>query len=577
MPELVPCSECGTEIPDTLLIDGKCNMCRVREDELRNQQRVIERTTGHQANVERAPAPPAELSPQPPIASTPPGASGFKAKEEARKELARRELARRRFMPFVRRFNRDYDAGWAHLDIAERLEQFMRDVEAKKSPRLILNCPPRFGKSELTSRNFAPWVLGHHPEWEFILCSYSGALANRFSRANRSVMRDPMYQAMFPDSKLDPDTQSVELWQTTEGGGLLAAGVGGPITGSGAHILLIDDPVKNREEAESPQMRQAVWDWYTSTAYTRLAPGGGVLIIMTRWSDDDLGGRLIREMEEGEGDTFEVVKYPAIARFDEKYRKKGEALHPARYDEEALSRIRKVLGERDWSALYQQEPVPDEGAYFTRDMFHFYRQAERPPDAEMVFYDAWDLAIGQNDYNDWTVGLTVGMDTNEDLWVVDMVRGKYDGMQIVDKMIDQHLKWDSQITGVEKGQIEMSIAPFLERRVQETKAFRMNTEGMRTGRRDKPARARAIQGMAKAGKVHLPHPDECPWVEEFVFELLRFPAGQHDDQVDALAWIGLMITEMSAAQLPRPKRKASWKDKLDQYVGSGKRKSYMSA
>ena len=579
-PELIPCSRCDTTIPSTLLIDGMCNRCRVILDEQLRQNRVVEETerAAKETHVERVSAPPVAPPQEELPVVTESKISKAELKEEAQKELARRELARRRYLPFVKRFNKDYDAGWAHADIAARLEQFIKDVEDKKSPRLILNCPPRFGKSELTSRNLAPWALGKHPEWEFILCSYSGSLANRFSRANRAVMRDPQYQILFPDSQLDPDTQSVELWQTTEGGGLLAAGVGGPITGSGAHILLIDDPVKNREEAESPQMRQSVWDWYTSTAYTRLAPGGGVLIIMTRWSDDDLGGRIIREMEEGEGDQFEVVKYRAIATHDEKFRKSGEALHPARYDEEALGRIRKVIGERDWSALYQQEPVPDEGAYFTRDNFHFYMEDERPPDNEMIYYDAWDLAIGTQDHNDWTVGITAGLDTNEDLWVVDRERGKYDGMEIVEKIIDQHLKWDTQITGVEKGQIEMSIMPFLQRRIDERKAYRMNIEGLRTGRRDKMARARAIQGMARAGRIHLPHPSWCPWVEDFVFELLRFPAGQFDDQVDAIAWLGLLITEMSAVQIPRAKKKSSWKDQLDQFVTSGrKKKGFMSA
>lgn len=557
-------------------MDGECNMCRAR---IEVGDPVIEAAANPPEYIEREPAEP-EVLKQPPRVSAPkPPPEEPNLTEEAKRELARRMLARKRFLPFVQRFNPDYMPGWVHMDIAQRLEKFMRDVEERKSPRLMIWMPPRHGKSELTTRNFPPWVLGHHPNWEFIQCSYSGALANRFSRASRSLMRDPNYGILFPDTKLDPDAQGAEEWRTTAGGGLLAAGVGGPVTGSGAHILLIDDPVKNREEAESPGQRKLInEDWYGPTAYTRLAPGGGVLIIQTRWHDDDLSGFLLRQAEEGEGDEFEVVNYPAIAMEDEPYRKKGEALHPDRYDEDALASIRKVMSDRDWSALYQQQPVPDEGAYFTRDMFHFYMEDELPPDDHLSFYDAWDLAIGQKEYNDWSVGMTAALDQKEDLWLIDRDRGKYDAMDLVERIINLHLEHDSQITGIERGQIELTIGPFLERRITERAAYNFYNHPLKTGRRDKMARARTLQGMARAGKIHLPHPSWCPWVDELLFEMLRFPAGQHDDQVDAFAWIALMIQEMSPAVLPRPKKKKSWKDNLDKFVTSGStRKSYMSA
>mgnify|MGYP001421433207 CR=1 FL=1 len=155
----------------------------------------------------------------------------------------------------------------------------------------------------------------------------------------------------------------------------LVIGVGGGITGKGAHILLIDDPVKNREDAESENNREATWDWYTSTAYTRLSPGGGILVILTRWHDDDLAGKLLMASENG-ADDWEVVKYPAIAEEDEEFRKQGEPLHPERYNTESLEMIQKAIGPRDWTALYQQNPVSDEGDYFTRDMVRYYEPDE---------------------------------------------------------------------------------------------------------------------------------------------------------------------------------------------------------
>ncbi len=184
----------------------------------------------------------------------------------------------------------------------------------------MLFMPPRHGKSTLASIAFPAWHLGRNPEHEFISCSYSGSLAMSFSRKVRQVLREPSYKKVFEDTRLDKDSQSVESWQTTQGGGYVAAGVGGGITGKGAHILLIDDPVKNREDAESENNREATWDWYTSTAYTRLAPGGGILVILTRWHDDDLAGRLLTASENG-ADDWEVVKYPALAEEDEEFRK----------------------------------------------------------------------------------------------------------------------------------------------------------------------------------------------------------------------------------------------------------------
>jgi len=201
------------------------------------------------------------------------------------KEMAARTLARRRLLPFIKRFRPKYDAGWVHEDICRRLEQFVTDVETGLEPRLLLMMPVRHGKSEIASRHFAPWVLGRHPDWEIIAASGAQSLAMSFSRYIRDLVRDPAYQSVFEQMRLDPSSQSVENWNTTYGGGYLAAGIGTMITGRGAHILVIDDPVKDAEAADSQVIRDAVWEWYMSTAVTRLAPGGGVLGIMCMTGD----------------------------------------------------------------------------------------------------------------------------------------------------------------------------------------------------------------------------------------------------------------------------------------------------
>lgn len=490
--------------------------------------------------------------------------------DKAKAELALRILTRKRLLPFVERFNPDYNAGWVHKDICRRLEQFSRDVAEKKSPRLMLFMPPRHGKSTLASIAFPAWHLGRHPDHEFISCSYSGSLAMGFSRKVRSLLRDPSFKTAFK-TRLDPDSQSAEAWLTTSGGGYVAAGVGGGITGKGAHVLVIDDPVKNREDAESQNNREANWDWYTSTAYTRLAPGGGVLVILTRWHDDDLAGKLLRAGSEG-GDEWTVVKYPAIAEEDEEFRATGEALHPERYDVEALQRIQRAVGPRDWSALYQQNPVADDGDYFARSMIQYYDPDDIDLD-RMKFYCAWDLAIGKKDRNDYSVGMVVGIDEMEHIYVVDVVRGRFDGFELVEQILDMYELWRPSIVGIEKGHIEMALGPFLEKRVRERGLYEAYFKDLKTGRRDKEARARAIQGRMQQGMVHFPR-DEI-FTGPLVAELLRFPNGVHDDQVDALAWIGLMMTEFAVFTAPVI-REPSWRDRLE-YMLNGSRTRSRSA
>ena len=475
-----------------------------------------------------------------------------------RREIASRQLSRKHLMPYILRMHPNYLAGWVHKDVALRLERFSDQVARGESPRLMLQMPPRTGKSQEASIYFPSWHLGRHPQHEFITCSYSGSLAMGFSRKVRGLLRENDYKLLFPEAVLDPDNQNAEGWQTTKGGGFVPAGVGGPITGKGAHVLLIDDPVKNAEEAESATVRQSVKDWYASTAYTRLAPGGGVLVIQTRWHEDDLSGWLEDQMIKGEGDEFEIVRYPAIAMEDERYRFEGEALHPERYDETALARIKKAVGPRVWDALYQQKPTSEVGGYFTSEMMQMYDEAQLPEN--LTYYMAWDLAIGKLERNDFSVGGCVGIDEQENLWVVSLTRARMDTFEIVEAMLDTYERWKPDLVGVEKGQISMTLGPHLEKRITERKLYGFPLMELNPGKRDKELRARPLQGRMRQGKVFFPR--DASWMDVVRQELMGFPFAKHDDTVDVFAWLALMLQDMNAPKQPKPEKKKSWRDKL---------------
>lgn len=526
-------------------------------------------------------------------------------------ELAQRELCKRSLVHFTKRFNPRYKAGWVHQDISRRLEKFSREVEEGKSPRLMILMPPRHGKSELASRSFPPWHLGHYPHHEFIACSYNIDLARGFSRKVKQIIEDPSYTSLFPGTTLDPDNASNENWGVHhQPGGYVAAGVGGGITGKGAHVLLIDDPIKNAEEADSSDNREKIWEWYLSTAYSRLAPGGGVLIIQTWWHDDDLAGKLQTLMKKGDDDgdefidQFDVVKYPALAEADEwldnetneivrvprvktpedsenrlavrvegeklleamgydinKHtflRVQGDALHPERYDVLKLKRIRAQNNAgRWWSALYQQNPVPDDGGYFKKEQF----RVQPPPKRDNCnIFIAWDFAISEKKVNDYTVGVVGLQDDNDMVSIAEVVRFRSaDSFFIVEQILNMVMRWHqaSLVVGFEDGQIFRAIQSLLLKRMRERKMiFAIEVLKPIT---DKLARARALQGRMQQGMVTFA---PGPWFETLKVEMLRFPAGAHDDQVDAAAWMATMAVNKAPPRKPRTPVEKSWKTRL---------------
>lgn len=424
----------------------------------------------------------------------------------------------------------DYLLGWVHKEICDELDRFLQDVADKKSPRLIITMPPRSGKSELVSRRFPAFALGRNPELQIIATSYSSDLSQRFNRDVQRVIDDEKYFELFPNTRLSNSRvrtdsrgsyiRTSDLFEIVgHAGAYRSCGVGGGITGQGADILIIDDPIKDRAQAGSKTIRDSIWDWYTSTAYTRLSPGGGVIVMATRWHTDDLIGRLIQRM--GEGDTFRIVNYPAIAEHDELHRKAGEALHPERYPLSTLLQIQKTIGSRDWEALYQQHPVPDGGALFKLEWFRRWTASSLPPEFDHTLM-SWDMTFKDSKNSDYVVGQVWGK-KGPNFYLLDQVRGQWDFVKTKEMVRVLAQKWPRVVRKLVEDKANGSAV------ISELKSTVSGFVPI-TPTESKEARASSVTPYFEAGNVFIPEDTEAPWVPHYVSELLEFPAGSHDDQ-----------------------------------------------
>lgn len=424
----------------------------------------------------------------------------------------------------------DYLLGWVHKEICDELDRFLQDVADKKSPRLIITMPPRSGKSELVSRRFPAFALGRNPDLQIIATSYSSDLSQRFNRDVQRVIDDEQYFELFPKTKLNNSRvrtdsrgsyiRTSDLFEIVgHAGAYRSCGVGGGITGQGADILIIDDPIKDRAQAGSKTIRDSIWDWYTSTAYTRLSPGGGVIVMATRWHTDDLIGRLIQRM--GEGDTFRIVNYPAIAEHDELHRKAGEALHPERYPLSTLLQIKKTIGSRDWEALYQQHPVPDGGALFKVEWFRRWTASSLPPEFDHTLM-SWDMTFKDSKNSDYVVGQVWGK-KGPNFYLLDQVRGQWDFVKTKEMVRVLAQKWPRVVRKLVEDKANGSAV------ISELKSTVSGFVPI-TPTESKEARASSVTPYFEAGNVFIPEDSAAPWVPHYVSELLEFPAGSHDDQ-----------------------------------------------
>lgn len=449
----------------------------------------------------------------------------------------RQEKSRRSFFEFTKYTKPDFIEGWFNQLVADALQQFYLDVEAGLQPRLMIFAPPRSGKSELFSRRFPAWALGRNPDLQIIAASYAADLSSRMNRDVQKIIDDQLYQNVFPSTSLNSKNivtvannplRNSDIFEIVgHAGTYRSAGVGGGITGMGADIAIIDDPVKDAKEANSETIRSAVWDWYTTTLYTRLSPNSGVLLGMTRWHDDDLAGRLLKAAESGEGEQWKIIRFPAIAEFDEEFRKEGEPLHPERYSLERLHGIKKAIGSHSWNALYQQRPTTKGGGIIKGEWFQRYTVLPR---LKRVIITV-DTAMKVKQHNDYSVFMVVGLGIDGGIYILDVIRGKWEAPDLERKAKDiwsKYSEFSPQAMYIE----DKASGTGLIQKIRSEKNIPVRPVQVEA---DKYTRVLGAQGYVESKYVYLPN--DAPWVSDFINECESFTANdshKHDDQVDTL-------------------------------------------
>jgi predicted phage terminase large subunit-like protein len=465
------------------------------------------------------------------------------------------------FSDWLKQVSPHWTWNWKHqIYLYEKLAM----VTTGQCKRLMIFMPPRHSKSETVTVHYSAWRLEREEHLNIILGSYNQKLANRFSRRIKRVAETRI--------AISSERKAAEEWETQAGGGVRAVGVGAGVTGFGAKLIMIDDPVKNRAQAESERFRENCWDWFNDDIYTRLEPQGAIILTQTRWHDDDLAGRLIREMEEG-GEQWTVVNLPALAEgeagspksqvpevpsedsrsskvepgaqrlgpgtwdlgLDELGRLPGQALCPDRYDEEALLRIKSKLGAYSFAALYQQRPIPHDGALFKRKWFTG-KIVEKAPRGLTRWVRGYDLAVSTKTSADYTASFRCAIDNDGNLFIADGFRERIEYPEQRRYVVGRMTSEKNTEHGIEKALHGQAFVQDL-RQMRQVRGVPFKAVRVES---DKYTRALAWANMAEEGKVYLV---QGAWINTFLEEVCRFTGrgDTHDDQVDAVSLaVGLL-------------------------------------
>lgn len=428
--------------------------------------------------------------------------------------------------------------------------------------RLLVSMPPRHGKSWTISRFVPGWLAGTYPDKRVLLASYEADFAASWGRQVRRDIEEHGERVF--GVRIAGDSSAANRWDVEgHAGGMQTAGVGGPLTGKGADCLIVDDPVKNSEEADSDAMRDRAWDWWASTAYTRLEPGASAIVVMTRWHQDDLAGRILAN----DSDSWRVLNLPALAESgDPLGREPGAALWPERYDEAALERIRRSVGPRVWSALYQGRPTPDEGGIIKRGWIRHYDALPDVPN--LRFVQSWDLTFKETAHGSWVVGQVWAYRPDFGTrWLVDEVRFRGDfvaTLEAMDRLSAKHPRATTRL--VEEKANGAAILATLKRRGV-SGVIPIQVDGKHGS---KAARLSSVAPLYEAGDVLYPSPRLAPWIHDHVEEMVSFPTGASDDRCDAasqaLSW---MAERSGSGAMPVPLSSPARAETVWEGVASG--------
>lgn len=415
-------------------------------------------------------------------------------------------------------------------------------VERGELMRSAYSIPPQHGKSTILSKYGVAWIIGRNPHKNIIVGTYGEDFANFLGAQVREVLQSDMFKKVFPKCVLKVGSQSKTEMGTTAGGSLTFVGRGTATTGHPCDLFIIDDPLKDATEAESPAIRKALKSWYASVVFSRCHVMTPILIVHTRWHEDDLIGFLCDpthpEYNKETGAKWTYINVPAIVDTEDLAKalgvELGSALWPERFP---LTHLREAKSNspRWFSALYMGRPSPEDGDFFKAEMIVTYRDEDRPPLDELQIYAASDHAVGLKQSNDPSCFLIVGIDRNDEMWLLDCAWGRLQTDKAVEEMLRLGDKYKPLIWFAESGHISKSIGPFLYKRMRETKKYIYIAE--QTPVQDKSTRAQSIRARMAMKIVHFPA--RAWWFEAARAELLKFPAGKHDDFVDTLAHLGL--------------------------------------
>lgn len=469
--------------------------------------------------------------------------------------LAEKEKARNTFMGFVNKVWPEFIAGPHHAIMARAFEKVARG----ENKRLIINMPPRHTKSEFASYLLPAWYLGKFPNKKVIQASNTGELAVGFGRKVRNLVDSDTYKDIFPELELQQDSKAAGRWNTSKGGDYFAIGVGGTVTGKGAHLLIIDDPHSEQEAAlaaSNPDVYDKVTEWYTSGPRQRLQPGGAIIIVMTRWAQRDLTGQVLKAAAGRGGEQWEVIDFPAIL-------PDGRPIWPQFWSIQELEALREELPNSKWQAQYQQNPIGNESAIVKRDWWQWWEK-EDPPPCEYVL-QTWDTAFEKNNRADFSAGTTWGIFyADEDrgapnIILLDMYKKRVEFPDLKRDVLGKYEEYEPDGVLIEK---KASGAPL----IYDLRAMGVPVQEYTPGKgQDKIARLNSVSDIIASGKVWVPR---TRWAEELVDEIAAFPSGEHDDLVDATTLALMRFRQGGFLRLPMDEPEDI------QYFKSKRRKAY---